>query len=420
MAAIVLQGVSKSFRGSIRAVQQLDLVVEDRQLVVLVGPSGCGKTTALRLIAGLEQADSGTVSIGHRVVNRVAARDRNVAMVFQDTALYPHLTVRDNMAFGLRMRSDWWRVLGGGRQQRKRNDRRVRQAARMLGIESLLERRPRQLSGGQRQRVALGRAIVRQPAAFLFDEPLSNLDVQTRNEIRRQIKRVHERLRATILYVTHDQVEAMVLGDRIVVMRDGEVQQTGHPSEIYLHPRNQFVATFFGEPSICYVPGRYEARGDALFFVGHGLSFQIPPSQASRLSRQADCELVLGLRPEATTLAEPGQPENAVGRILETQFLGDRAFARIALAMQESDLSCFNTEHCNDRTDATAGNTAGHEVVVPVSPGQPPRVGELVGVHIFPEKGLWFDAKTGDNLGKTEAVRRRKLQYRSQEHYESQ
>src|SRR5438128_8002334 len=240
MARVLLTKLNKKYDEKTHAVKDVNLEIRDREFVVLVGPSGCGKTTTLRMVAGLEDITSGEISIDGKVVNDLAPMDRDIAMVFQNYALYPHMSVYDNMAFGLRMR----------RFEKPEIEKRVRHAADILGIQPLLERRPRQLSGGQRQRVALGRAIVRNPRVFLFDEPLSNLDAKLRVQMRVELKRLHERLSTTAIYVTHDQVEAMTLGDRVVVMKDGVVQQVGEPMHLYARPANRFVASFIGSPAM--------------------------------------------------------------------------------------------------------------------------------------------------------------------------
>ena len=242
MATVTFDGVWKKF-GEVVAVNDLNLKIDDGEFMVLVGPSGCGKTTSLRMIAGLEEITEGTLSIGDRVVNHVAPKDRDIAMVFQSYALYPHMTVRDNMAFGLKLR----------KTPKDEIERRVNEAAAMLSCENLLDRKPRELSGGQRQRVALGRAIVREPAVFLMDEPLSNLDAKLRVQTRAEIARLHQRLGTTTVYVTHDQVEAMTMGERIAVMSEARLQQVGSPQELYDHPDNRFVAGFIGSPSMNFL-----------------------------------------------------------------------------------------------------------------------------------------------------------------------
>ncbi len=243
MGQVVLKGINK-FYDSVHAVKDVNLQIRDKEFVVFVGPSGCGKTTTLRMIAGLEAISSGQISIDGNVINELAPMDRDIAMVFQNYALYPHMSVQDNMAFGLKMR----------KFERPEIDKRVREAADILGIGELLMRKPRQLSGGQRQRVALGRAIVRHPRVFLFDEPLSNLDAKLRVQMRVELKKLHLRLGTTAIYVTHDQVEAMTLGDRVVVMKDGVVQQVGEPLELYNQPANKFVAGFIGSPAMNFAP----------------------------------------------------------------------------------------------------------------------------------------------------------------------
>jgi multiple sugar transport system ATP-binding protein len=296
MAHVLLRNLNKKFDGT-HAVKDVNLEIRDREFVVLVGPSGCGKTTTLRMVAGLEDITSGEISIDGKVVNNLAPMDRDIAMVFQNYALYPHMSVYDNMAFGLRMR----------KFERADIDRRVRQAAEVLGIQALLERRPRQLSGGQRQRVALGRAIVRNPRVFLFDEPLSNLDAALRVQMRVELKRLHDRLETTAIYVTHDQVEAMTLGDRVVVMRDGTVQQEGGPLELYERPANRFVAGFIGSPAMNFLGITVAAAGDALWAEAPGLRVRIPPQKAQAARRYAGQRAILGLRPEALRVANGGE-----------------------------------------------------------------------------------------------------------------
>ena len=289
MAGIRIDSVRKQF-GKVAAVADVSLDIPDGRFVVLVGPSGCGKTTLLRLLAGLEEVTSGRIFIDQREVTNVAARDRDIAMVFQNYALYPHMTVLRNLSFALELR----------KLPDAEVDRRVNAAAEILGIEELLERRPKQLSGGQRQRVALGRAIVREPAAFLFDEPLSNLDAKLRTSMRSELIKLHKRLEATIVYVTHDQVEAMTMGELVVVMKDGVIQQQGAPLEIYHDPVNMFVAEFIGSPSMNFFDGTVDAAsGKAV--AGNGLSLDLPAGAV------ASDPLVFGLRPEhLLTESQPG------------------------------------------------------------------------------------------------------------------
>ena len=283
MAKVTLEHVRKTF-GAVTAVADFSLEVGDREFVVLVGPSGCGKSTTLRIIAGLDESSSGNVYIGDRLVNGIPAKDRNIAMVFQSYALYPHMSVYNNLAFSLRMR----------KLRRAEIDRRVREAARVLDIEPLLKRLPAELSGGQKQRVALGRSIVREPAVFLMDEPLSNLDAKLRAQMRTEISRLHRRLETTIIYVTHDQTEAMTMGDRIVVMKDGVIQQVAPPQEIYERPTNVFVAGFIGSPPMNFL----RCRVDSGTLTGPGFSAPLPKEREAVLRSYQGREIVVGLRPE--------------------------------------------------------------------------------------------------------------------------
>ncbi|MFW6066429.1 MAG: ABC transporter ATP-binding protein [Planctomycetota bacterium] len=297
MAEVKLQDVTKTFPGGVVAVDRMNLLIRDREFVVLVGPSGCGKSTTLRMVAGLEEITSGTVSIAERVVNDVPPKNRDIAMVFQNYALYPHMTVYKNLAFALKLR----------RMPRDEIDRRVGDAAAVLGIDDLLERKPRALSGGQRQRVAVGRAIVRQPKAFLFDEPLSNLDAKLRVEMRAELKRLHRRLMTTTIYVTHDQEEAMTLGDRVVVMKEGIVHQCGGPLEVYEEPANRFVAGFLGTPPMNFLDGKLVARDGNLYFDEGGGMIRLSPQQQDMLGDRAGEPAVLGIRPDGMALNPQGR-----------------------------------------------------------------------------------------------------------------
>jgi multiple sugar transport system ATP-binding protein len=290
MASVTLTDLSKIYPGNVKAVDSINLEIHDKEFLVLVGPSGCGKSTTLRMVAGLEEISEGTVKIGDRVVNDVPPKDRDIAMVFQNYALYPHMTVYKNMAFGLKLR----------RFPKAEIDRRVRDAAKILGIENLLERKPKALSGGQRQRVAVGRAIVRKPQVFLFDEPLSNLDAKLRVQMRVEISKLHARLASTMIYVTHDQIEAMTMGDRIVVMKDGLVQQVADPITLYDHPVNKFVAGFIGTPPMNFLDGEIEEEGGNLFFNEGNIRIAIPADKAStlRISGVAKGPISMGIRPE--------------------------------------------------------------------------------------------------------------------------
>jgi multiple sugar transport system ATP-binding protein len=297
MARVLIRNLNK-FYDEVHAVKDVNLEIRDKEFVVLVGPSGCGKTTTLRMVAGLESISSGEVLIGDTVVNNLPPMDRDIAMVFQNYALYPHMSVYDNMAFGLKMR----------KVDRAEIAKRVQAAADILGIGDYLKRKPRQLSGGQRQRVALGRAIVRHPQVFLFDEPLSNLDAKLRVQMRVELKKLHSRLNTTAVYVTHDQVEAMTLGDRVVVMRDGRVQQVGEPLELYNAPVNRFVAGFLGSPAMNFAPVRVHETAGALRADATGFGIDVPAEFGSRLRPYAGRDVTLGIRPEDLQVANGSSP----------------------------------------------------------------------------------------------------------------
>jgi len=287
MAEIQLTDVVKRFDKT-TAVEKMNLTVEDRQFLVLVGPSGCGKTTTLRMIAGLEEPTEGRIAIGGRDVTRVQAKDRDISMVFQNYALYPHMDVYKNISFGLRLR----------KFPKSEIKERVQEAARILGIEELLGRKPKALSGGQRQRVAMGRAIVRKPQAFLFDEPLSNLDAKLRVQMRGELAKLHEQLETTVVYVTHDQVEAMTLADKIVVMNEGRIMQVGTPLDIYNHPRNRFVAGFIGSPAMNFLEATVRREKDALWAVGESFRLAVPRDRYDRWEKAGEAGVMVGIRPE--------------------------------------------------------------------------------------------------------------------------
>jgi multiple sugar transport system ATP-binding protein len=297
MARVLIRNLNKMY-DDFHAVKDVNLEIRDKEFLVLVGPSGCGKTTTLRMVAGLETITSGQVLIGDTVVNDLAPMDRDIAMVFQNYALYPHMSVYDNMAFGLKMR----------KVERAEIRKRVQDAADILGIRDYLARKPRQLSGGQRQRVALGRAIVRHPQVFLFDEPLSNLDAKLRVQMRVELKKLHSRLNTTAIYVTHDQVEAMTLGDRVVVMRGGLVQQIGEPLELYNTPVNRFVAGFIGSPAMNFAPVQVSNGKDGLRADNPGFGIQVPAEIGPRLQPYAGREVIMGIRPEDLQLANGSHP----------------------------------------------------------------------------------------------------------------
>ena len=316
MAKVVLDNVSKVFPGGVKAVDDANLEIQDREFVVLVGPSGCGKSTTLRMIAGLEEISSGTISIDGKRVNDVPPKDRDIAMVFQNYALYPHMTVYKNMAFGLMLR----------KYPKAEIDARVREAAQILGItDEQLTRKPKALSGGQRQRVAVGRAIVRKQKAFLFDEPLSNLDAKMRVQMRAEISKLHDRLKSTMIYVTHDQVEAMTMGDRIVVMKDGVIQQVDEPIALYDSPRNLFVAGFIGSPPMNFFNGTIAQRQGGVWFVetDNGFAVRVNNDMAGKLAGHVGKKVVFGLRPEDisnkqhASFAKPDQTITATVEVVE-------------------------------------------------------------------------------------------------------
>ncbi|MBU0714801.1 MAG: sn-glycerol-3-phosphate ABC transporter ATP-binding protein UgpC [Verrucomicrobia bacterium] len=300
MAEVILDHVWKSYGGNLWAVNDFNLTIKDKEFMVFVGPSGCGKSTTLRMVAGLEEISKGAISIAGRVVNNVPPKDRDIAMVFQNYALYPHMTVYDNMAFGLKLR----------KYKRAEIESRVREASDILGITDYLHRKPKALSGGQRQRVAVGRAIVRKPKVFLFDEPLSNLDAKMRVQMRAEIIKLHARLEATMIYVTHDQVEAMTMGDRIVVMKDGVVLQVATPLDLYENPANLFVAGFIGTPPMNLFEGVIRRAAEGWIFDGETLQVALQPDMQDKLAAYAEKKVVMGIRPEHV-----GSPvaENTVG-----------------------------------------------------------------------------------------------------------
>jgi multiple sugar transport system ATP-binding protein len=353
VARVTLKGIGKRF-GRVDALRGIDLEIGDGEFCCFVGPSGCGKSTLLRLIAGLEDPSAGEISIGGAPVNDLPPARRGIAMVFQSYALYPHMTVYQNMAFGLQQ----------ARLDRHATRARILDAARMLQIEPLLDRLPRQLSGGQRQRVAIGRAIVRQPQVFLFDEPLSNLDATLRQQTRTEIARLHARLGSTMIYVTHDQVEAMTLADKIVVLRDGNIEQVGCPMDLYHHPANRFVASFIGTPPMNFLRGRLAADGPA---VAVRLENDVRLSAAVDSSRLPDgASVSLGVRPEHVGLVAVDQA-GLVARVVLRELLGDHSL----VLLQPKGLD----------TDLTAK----------VAPGAEPAVGESVGIRIAADHAHLFD-----------------------------
>ncbi len=323
MATVTFEHVNKLY-GQVKAVDDLNLEIRDGEFMVLVGPSGCGKTTSLRMIAGLEDISSGTVRIGDRVVNDVAPKDRDIAMVFQSYALYPHMTVRDNLAFGLKLRH----------VPKAEIERRVNDAAAVLDLTRYLDRKPKALSGGQRQRVALGRAIVREPSVFLMDEPLSNLDAKLRVQTRAQIARIHQRLKTTIVYVTHDQVEAMTMGNRIAVMNEGKLMQVGTPQELYDYPQNRFVAGFIGSPSMNFIE---VGAGDDGRLEAPGVSIPVPDRYSDAVKAAGGRKLVAGFRPEHFDIGDAADTFASVIGVAEVvEYLGNEELLHVT--MNEADL----------------------------------------------------------------------------------
>ena len=358
MASVSLRKLEKSY-GALRIVKGIDLDIQDGEFVVFVGPSGCGKSTTLRMVAGLESISGGDVLIGERVVNKLAPRERDIAMVFQDYALYPHKTVRENMGFSLKVRG----------VAVKDAESRINEAAEMLGIAHLLDRRPGQLSGGQRQRVAMGRAIVRRPQVFLFDEPLSNLDAKLRGQVRTEIKRLHQQIGTTIIYVTHDQVEAMTLADRIVILRGGDIEQVGTPDEVYNKPQSVFVGGFVGSPAMNFVKAKVEA-GHVVFASGDRL-----PIAAIRTGIQTGLDgrdVIVGIRPEHfVTVADPAMTLTAKVQVVEP--LGSDTLVHVEIG--------------------------GETLTARMPPEMRPQVGAEMRLGLDPSKVHLFDAATERAIG---------------------
>ncbi len=322
MASLSLKNIFKIYQGDVTAVKDFNLEINDKEFLVLVGPSGCGKSTTLRMIAGLEEISKGELYIDDRLVNDVAPKDRDIAMVFQNYALYPHMTVYDNMAFGLKLK----------KMPKEEINRRVTEAARVLNIEEYLQRKPKALSGGQRQRVALGRAIVREPKVFLMDEPLSNLDAKLRVQMRTELSKLHQKLQTTFIYVTHDQTEAMTMGDRIVVMKDGIVQQVDTPLNLYNYPKNVFVAGFIGSPQMNFIDGKLETKDGKTFFVFGESRIALSAEKAKVLSDNGynNVEVTLGIRPEDIHNEEflmNKYPDSVVDGVVEvTELMGSEIY----------------------------------------------------------------------------------------------
>jgi multiple sugar transport system ATP-binding protein len=395
MAVLSLEQVSKVFENGVVAVRSLDLVVEDGEFVVLVGPSGCGKTTALRMVAGLEDVTSGEIRLDGKLVNDLSARDRDVAMVFQNYALYPHLTVLDNIAFSLRVRGI----------QKDERERRAREAAEMLGLEEVLLRKPRQLSGGQRQRVAMGRALVREPAVFLMDEPLSNLDANLRVQMRSEVLRVQRRLGVAALYVTHDQTEAMTMGDRVAVLRGGELQQLAPPQELYEHPANLFVASFIGSPPMNLYEGIVSGAADGLVLALGSQRLALPAELGRRhpdVVAGAGRKLVVGIRPEHLTVARDGSATPGTTLMAQVELV--EALGNESLVHFSTDARVVRNRGGVWTPDVVAqasGDIAGAaaaEGVARVDPRVPVAAGDRVALTTDVDRLHFFDAETGAAL----------------------
>ncbi len=362
MAQIKIRKLSKVFPGDVRAVDKIDLDVKDKEFIVLVGPSGCGKSTSLRLVAGLEEATSGKIFIGDRLVNSIPPKDRDIAMVFQNYALYPHMTAYGNMAFGLKLK----------KYPKAEIDSRVQEAASILGLEELLNRKPKELSGGQRQRVAVGRAIVRKPKAFLFDEPLSNLDAKLRVQMRTELHRLHIRLQCTMVYVTHDQTEAMTLGDRIAVMKDGLIQQVDTPTNVYNYPVNRFVASFIGAPPMNFMEGKIIKKKNVLYFDEGNFIVKIMPQMYDKLEDHIGKDITCGIRSEDIydkLFVPDAPPENIIRVTCEViEHMGSEVFLHL--------------------------NTGKHLFIARVAGDADPKINQDVDVVLDTNKLHFFDKET--------------------------
>jgi multiple sugar transport system ATP-binding protein len=383
MGEIVLDGVRKEFPGGVRAVDDVSMTIGDGEFMVLVGPSGCGKTTLLRSIGGLEKVTGGRILIDDRDVTTLQPAQRDLAMVFQNYALYPHMTVRKNLGYGLRVR----------KTPRSEAKERVEEVARLLGLEDLLDRRPGQLSGGQQQRVAMGRAIVRKPVAYLMDEPLSNLDAKLRVTMRTSLQQLHAALGTTTIYVTHDQVEAMTLGHRVAVMRDGKLQQVDSPQRLYDDPANVFVAAFIGSPSMNLVEA--QLSGDSITFGGTTL-----PLDRERRPASGDGAVVVGIRPEAfedVAFAGSGLPEIEV-RIEVVEELGSDAFVFFALDAEGVIVEDALSDDADDETSLLAAERNRTLFVARVDPRTKAKVGDMLRLAVDPSRFYFFSPETGDTL----------------------
>jgi multiple sugar transport system ATP-binding protein len=391
VAPVTFKGVGKVYDDGTRAVEDLDLAIADGEFMVLVGPSGCGKTTALRMVAGLEEISEGQVLIGEQVVNEAEPGDRDIAMVFQNYALYPHMSVRDNVGFGLRMRK-----IG-----REEIDRQVTEISRTLGLEDLLDRKPRQLSGGQRQRVAMGRAIVREPSAFLMDEPLSNLDARLRVEMRGEISRIQRRVETTTIYVTHDQVEAMTMGDRVAVLRRGRLQQVAPPQELFDSPANLFVASFIGSPQMNLLQGSLELDGDGVAVMLGDQRLVLPDHRAGPLRGNAGREVAVGIRPEFTSAPTERDDARLRGELRVAETLGAETLMHLEVPVPP--VRSEEVEEVARDTDAAALDDLTHAdratFLARFAGSHHPRPGAQVEAALDRAKLYFFDLETGVAIG---------------------
>jgi len=368
MASVTLKNVYKVYPGGVTAVSDFNLDIADKEFIVLVGPSGCGKSTTLRMVAGLEEITEGELYIGDKLMNDVAPKDRDIAMVFQNYALYPHMTVYDNMAFGLKLR----------KTPKAEIDRRVKEAAKILDIEHLLNRKPKALSGGQRQRVALGRAIVREPKVFLMDEPLSNLDAKLRVQMRTEITKLHNRLQTTFIYVTHDQTEAMTMGSRIVVMKDGFIQQVDSPQSLYDYPVNLFVAGFIGSPQMNFIDVTLVKEGDDVFAVFEGNKIKVPEGKVRKFKDASYIgkEVIMGIRPEdlhdEEIFLQSAQDSIVKAYVDVVELMGSETYLYL--------------------------NVAGKNLIARVDPRSTARTGDTIRIALDPNKLHFFDKDTEETI----------------------
>ncbi|MFO8145631.1 MAG: sn-glycerol-3-phosphate ABC transporter ATP-binding protein UgpC [Candidatus Syntrophosphaera sp.] len=366
MAKVVVKDLNKFYDKTVHAVKDVSFEAKDKEFMVLVGPSGCGKSTILRMIAGLEEISSGNIWIGDKLVNNIPPKDRDIAMVFQNYALYPHMSVHDNMAFALKLR----------RESKDSIKEKVKHSAQLLGIESLLKRKPGQLSGGQRQRVALGRAIVRNPKVFLFDEPLSNLDAKLRVAMRAEIVKLHQQVENTMIYVTHDQVEAMTMADRIVVMKDGEIHQIDTPLNVYNDPANVFVAGFIGSPAINMVTGKIEAKDGDLVFTSDDFTVKVHADHKKALDPYAGKPIIMGIRPED---------------------IYDARFDSMADFPQGFDTTCDIVEPLGNEYQVVL-KTENHDFTARLDPKELPKMGQTIKVSLDMLKAHFFDPDSEERL----------------------